>query len=133
VVQSDDPWTRRVEGLGLDGMTRQLARHCAWAGESADELRLSLEARARHLLNEERRLQIQQAFSAQAGAEVRVTIEVGAATDALSPAAAEDKRLIDRQRDAVAAIETDPAVLAFKEAFGATVRPGSIQPVDGSN
>jgi DNA polymerase-3 subunit gamma/tau len=132
VVQSDDPWTQRVENLGLEGMTRQLARHCAWVGETAEELRLSLEARAKHLLTEERRLQIQRAFSAQAGAEMRLTVEIGGATDALSPAAAEDKRLIDRQRAAEAAIESDPEVLAFKEAFGATVRPGSIQPVDGN-
>jgi DNA polymerase-3 subunit gamma/tau len=132
VAQSDDPWTQRVEALGLDGMTRQLARHCAWLGETAGEVRLALEARARHLLNDERRAQLQRAFSAQAGAEVRVLIEVGAATAALSPAAAEDKRLIERQRAAEAAIESDPNVLAFKEAFGATVRPGSVQPVDGN-
>jgi len=48
-----------------------------------------------------------------------------------SPAAAEEKRVIERQRAAEAAIEGDPEVRAFKEAFGATVRPGSVQPVDG--
>ena len=132
VAVSDDPWTQRIEGLKLDGMTRQLARHCAWLGESVDEVRLSLEARAKHLLTEERRAQIQKALSAQAGGEIRLSIEIGANGDALSPAAVEEKRIVDRQRAAVDAIEGDPEVRAFKEAFGATVRPGSIQPLDGN-
>ncbi len=130
---SDDPWTQRIEGLKLDGMTRQLARHCAWLGESAEEVRLALEPRAKHLLNDERRAQIQRALSAQAGGEIRLQIEIGAAGEALSPASAEEKRIVDRQRAAEAAIDGDPEVRAFKEAFGATVRPGSIQPVDGNN
>ncbi|HWY25792.1 MAG TPA: DNA polymerase III subunit gamma/tau C-terminal domain-containing protein, partial [Nevskia sp.] len=131
-IASDDPWTQRIEDLKLDGMTRQLARHCAWLGETAGEMRLSLEARAKHLLTEERRVQIQRALSAQAGGDIRLQIEIGAATDALSPAATEEKRIVDRQRAAEAAIEGDPEVRAFKEAFGATVRPGSVQPLDGN-
>jgi len=130
-VVSDDPWTLRIEALGLDGMTRQLARHCAWMGETEGTVRLALETRTKHLLTEERRAAIQRALSAQAGAEISLSIEVGGETTALSPAAAEEKRLIERQRAAEASIDADPEVRAFKEAFGATVRPGSVQPVDG--
>jgi len=130
-VVSDDPWTLRIEALGLDGMTRQLARHCAWMGETEGTVRLALETRTKHLLTEERRAAIQRALSAQAGAEISLSIEVGGETTMLSPAAAEEKRLIERQRAAEASIEADPEVRAFKEAFGATVRPGSVQPVDG--
>ncbi len=125
-------WTQRIETLGLDGMTRQLARHCAWLGQAEGTVRLALEARARHLLSDERRAAIQRGLSAQAGTELTVSIEVGGGPDQLSPAAAEEKRVIERQRAAEAAIEADPQVRAFKEAFGATVRPGSVQPVDGN-
>ncbi len=131
VIVSDDPWTLRIEALGLDGMTRQLARHCAWMGETESTVRLALETRTKHLLTDDRRAAIQRALSAQAGAEVIVSIEVGGTADTLSPAAAEEKRVIERQRAAEASIEADPEVRAFKEAFGATVRPGSVQPVDG--
>jgi DNA polymerase-3 subunit gamma/tau len=130
-IVSDDPWAQRIEAIGLDGMTRQLARHCAWVGESAGAVRLALEVRTKHLLTDERRAAIQRALSAQAGSEINVSIEVGAEANALSPAAAEEKRLIERQHAAEAAIEGDPEVRAFKEAFGAVVRPGSVQPVDG--
>ena len=131
VIVSDDPWALRIEALGLDGMTRQLARHCAWVGETESTVRLALETRTKHLLTDDRRAAIQRALSAQAGAEVMVSIEVGGTADTLSPAAAEEKRVIERQRAAEASIEGDPEVRAFKEAFGATVRPGSVQPVDG--
>jgi DNA polymerase-3 subunit gamma/tau len=128
---ADSPWAQRIETLGLDGMTRQLALFCAWLSEAEGTVRLALEARAKHLLTDERRAAIQRALSAQVGTELNLKIEVGGAPDALSPAAAEEKRVIERQRGAEAAIESDPQVRAFKEAFGATVRPGSVQPVDG--
>jgi len=126
-----DPWAQRIEALGLDGMTRQLALFCVWLGQAEGTVRLALEARAKHLLTDERRAAIQRALSAQAGTELSLSIEVGVAPDALSPAAVEEKRVIERQRAAEAAIEADPQVRAFKESFGATVRPGSVQPVDG--
>ena len=131
-VVSDDPWAQRIESLGLEGMIRQLALFCAWLGESDGEVRLALEPRAKHLLTEERRAAMQKALSLRAGTELQLRIEITAAPDVLSPAAAEEKRVVDRQRDAVASIEGDPEVRAFKEAFGATVRPGSVQPADGS-
>jgi len=131
VIVSDDPWALRIEAIGLDGMTRQLARHCAWVGETESTVRLALETRTKHLLTDDRRAAIQRALSAQAGAELILSIEVGGTADTLSPAAAEEKRVIERQRAAEASIEGDPEVRAFKEAFGATVRPGSVQPVDG--
>ncbi|MDB5977052.1 MAG: polymerase subunit gamma/tau [Nevskia sp.] len=130
-IISDDPWALRIEAIGLDGMTRQLARHCAWVGESSGAVHLALETRTKHLLTDERRTAMQRALSAQTGSEISLNIEVGGAADLLSPAAADEKRVIERQRAAEAAIEGDPEVLAFKEAFGATVRPGSVQPVDG--
>ena len=130
-VEAGASWAQRIEALGLEGMTRQLALFCAWLGESAGEVRLALEPRAKHLLTEERRAAIERALGAQAGQELRLKIDVAAAPDAISPAAAEEKRVIERQRAAEAAIDGDPEVRAFKEAFGATVRPGSVQPVDG--
>ena len=123
--------SRLIEALSLDGMTRQLALFCVWLGQADGTVRLALEARAKHLLTDERRAAIQRALSAQAGTELSLSIEVGVAPDALSPAAVEEKRVIERQRAAEAAIEADPQVRAFKESFGATVRPGSVQPVDG--
>lgn len=122
-------WHRMVEELGLDGMVRQLARHCAWLGREGDTLRFALDPRAKHLLTDERRIAVQTALIARIGP---LTLEIGiaASPDVLHPAAADEQRLIDRQRDAEKAIEHDPVVISFRSLFGATVRAGSIQPID---
>ena len=124
-------WLQRVETLGLDGMTKQLARYCAWLGADEDTVRLSLDPKVRHLLTEDRRTALQRAVSAQSGRPIVLGIEVGVASEQLSPAAAAEQRRIERQRDAEAAIENDPTVMALKETFGATIRPNSIRPIDG--
>lgn len=129
-IEVDDAWAQRIEALGLDGMSRQLARHCVLLDESGDSLRLAVDNRARHLLTDERRAALELAFSKACGWAVQVIVEVGGGESGLSPAACEEQRLIERQRDAERAIETDPVVRAMQETFGATIRPGSVQPLD---
>src|SRR5690349_8166675 len=48
-------WSERVDTLGLDGFAKQLARNCAWLGRSGDTVRLALDARVKHLLQDDRR------------------------------------------------------------------------------
>jgi DNA polymerase III subunit gamma/tau len=48
-------------------------------------------------------------------------------TPARRQAQASDERL----RAAEQAIESDPAVRAMREVFGATVQPGSVKPLNG--
>ena len=47
----------------------------------------------------------------------------------MTPARQDEIVASDRQRAAEQAIETDPAVLAMREVFGASVRPGSTKPL----
>jgi len=128
-------WNARIDTLGLDGMTRQLARHCAWHGITDNGIaHLALEARVKHLLNEDRRQSIERALTAAEGRPIQVRIELSAGgDDRLSPAAQHEQKLANRQRDAEQAIENDPTVREFRERFGATVRPGSVQPIESSN
>ncbi|MBL6752574.1 MAG: DNA polymerase III subunit gamma/tau, partial [Nevskia sp.] len=126
-------WAQRIDAMGLDGMTRQLARHCAWVGESDGVARLALDPRAKHLLIEDRRGAIQRALSAHAGRTLAVEIAVLNSPDLLSPVAADERRVIERQRAAEAAVDNDPTVRAFRESFGASVRPGSIHPLEDAD
>ena len=93
-------------------------------------VRLSLDPRAKHLLQDERRAAIERALSLQLGAAIRLQIELAMDVVAASPAQLDQQRETDRQRAAEAAIEADPAVRAFKELFGASVKPGSVRPLD---
>jgi DNA polymerase-3 subunit gamma/tau len=128
-LSPDAPWEQQVEALGLEGMTRELARHSALAEEKPGAIRLALDSKARHLLNEDRRAAVERALVRLRGHALRLLIEIGSATEAMSPVAVREQKLVDRQRDAEAAIANDPVVRSFKEAFGATVRPGSITPI----
>jgi len=124
------PWEERIGTLGLDSGGRQLARQCAWLGEKDGVIRLSLAASAAFLLHETHRAAIERALAAQSGGSVRLVIETALAEEAaaLTPAQLDQKRAQERQRAAEAAIADDPVVRAFKDQFGAVVRPGSIQP-----
>ncbi len=126
----DSGWTQRIDALALDGMTRQFARHCVCLDSGDGVVRLAVDAPAKHLLSEERRSAIERALSAQSGAPVKLVVEIGNGGDRLSPAAADARRVVDRQHAAEAAIESDPNVRSFREAFGATVRPGSVKPIE---
>ncbi|MGQ0620253.1 MAG: DNA polymerase III subunit gamma/tau [Panacagrimonas sp.] len=125
------PWSERIDTLGLDGATRQLARQCAWVGEGEGVIRLSLAATAGFLMHESRRVAIEQALSAQSGAARRVQIELAGSdepAESTTPAQQDQQRLIARQKAAEAAIEQDPVVHAFRDQFGVSVRPGSVRP-----
>ena len=127
------PWSERIDTLGLDGAARQLARQCAWIAHEEGVVRLSLSSGAGFLMHESRRAAIELALSQQDGVACRVQIEVAApsqvaAPDTLTPAQQDQQRQIARQKQVEAAMDQDPVVRAFKEQFGATLRPGSIQP-----
>ncbi len=122
-------WHALVDTLGLDGMTRQFARHCAWLSHEGGVLRFALDPRAKHLQTEERRAAVEAALTAKLGV-LKLEVEPVAVPGHLHPAALDDQKVVDRQRDAEKAIEQDPVVASFRTLFGATVRAGSIQPID---
>ncbi len=132
---SELSWSERVERLALEGSERSLARQCTLLGEADGVVRLGLAREAAFLVHESRRLAIEKALSQVAGSPVRVMIEVAApdAGAAMTPAVIDQQRAVAKQKAAQTAVHDDPVVRAFKEQFGATVRPGSIQPLDSGN
>lgn len=129
-LSQDLSWDQRIELLNLEGATRQLARQCSWIGHESGVIRLSLPADVGFLAQEPRRAAIEQALSRQFGQRIQLKIENAAAAGEMSPALRDAQRVKDRQIAAEQAIDSDPAVRAFRDAFGATVRPGSVRSLD---
>jgi DNA polymerase-3 subunit gamma/tau len=127
-LPADTPWSERVEAMTLDVLSKQLARHSAWQGREGQQIRLLLDPKTKHLLQDERRLNIERALSAQLGESIQLTIEVAAVAAIASPAQQDQQRADDRQKSAETAIDNDATVRAFKDVFGATLKPGSVQP-----
>jgi len=126
-VADDASWAVRLEALALQGLTKQLAFNSVWTSRDGDALRLTLDVRHKHLLNEERRAELETALRTQLGAPIHLVVDVGIGaldTPAAQVLAAQDAR----QKGAEAAIANDPSVLAFQQHFGASVRAGSIKP-----
>ncbi|MDP3856576.1 MAG: DNA polymerase III subunit gamma/tau [Stagnimonas sp.] len=127
-LAEDAAWGERVAALSVDVLTRQLALNCAWTDFDGSALRLTLDARTKHLLTEERRLVLQKALSAQFGRDILLAVDLGIGT-LDTPAAQVLAQGDARKKAAELAIEQDPAVRAFREQFGAALRPGSIRPI----
>ncbi|MFT4045314.1 MAG: DNA polymerase III subunit gamma/tau [Solimonas sp.] len=122
-------WAAVADALAVEGFARQLVRNSGWLGRDGDLVRLALDAKARHLLNDERRTAIEHALSTQLGEAVRVRVEI-ASESVQSPAQLAQQRDAQRLQDAEASIFADPVVRAFRDQFGATIKPGSIHPLD---
>lgn len=131
------PWAELHEQLGLEGATRQLARQCAWVSREDNRVLLYLSPDAAFLLVEARRAALEAALSRAYGERIELRIQLRMADEpapesaaGISPAELDARRAVEKVKAAQVSIETDPVVRAFREQFGATVRPGSIQPLD---
>jgi DNA polymerase-3 subunit gamma/tau len=124
-------WPSIVAALALQGPAGQLAAHCVLIGRTKDLVKLRLD-RAGEVFHRAQLVQkLTQALSQHFGEPVRLEISVADAdriepTPARQQAQAADERL----KAAEQAIENDPAVLAMRDIFGATVQPGSVKPLN---
>jgi DNA polymerase-3 subunit gamma/tau len=119
-----------VAALGLQGPVKQFAAHCVLLERRDGVVRLQLDADGESFRRPQIEQRLAQALSEHYGEPVRLelSVGVGAASDApLTPARRDAIAADERQRAAEQAIETDPAVRAMREVFGATVKPGSIK------
>jgi DNA polymerase-3 subunit gamma/tau len=118
-----------IDAMGLQGPTRQLAAHCVWVGQAGDLVKLRIDSENMHFRRKQMEEKLVAALSQHLGHAVRLEIAEGEPT-ILTPAKHQAIAADDRQRAAEQAIEADPAVLAMREVFGATVKPGSVKPVN---
>jgi DNA polymerase-3 subunit gamma/tau len=128
---SPGDWPSVIAAMALQGPAGQLAAHCVFVGRAKDLVKLRLD-RAGEVFNRAQLVQkLTQALSQHYGEPVRLEITVADAdriepTPARQQAQAADERL----KAAEQAIDSDPAVLAMRDIFGATVLPGSVKPLN---
>ena len=120
-------WAGTVAQLELGGAARQLAAHCVVAEHTATLVRLELDPAQQLLRTPALVDKLGQALSKHLGATVRVEVELAKAAVA-TPARAE-QAAADSQLDAARrSLDEDPTVRAFREKFGATLKPDSVRP-----
>nr|WP_295540774.1 DNA polymerase III subunit gamma/tau [uncultured Thiohalocapsa sp.] len=145
-LRDADDWHRLVASLPLEGLTRQLATHCALASWDGRTLRLSLAASLANLRASGAEQRLAAALAAGLGGEVALRIDVtqadgdagaapaqqptGAQLLAETPAGREARSAAERVAAAEATMDTDAVASALKRRFGADWVPGSIRPND---
>jgi DNA polymerase-3 subunit gamma/tau len=122
-------WVAMVAALDLQGPARQLANHCVLIGRAGDVLRLKLDRSGEMFRRPQLEQKLAQALAQQLGRAVRLEISVSDAAED-TPARRQAQVSDERLKAAEEAIETDPAVRAMREVFGATVQPGSVKPLN---
>ena len=120
-------WSRLVRGLGLKGLSLQFAMHCAVEREQDGTLILGLDPQYQHLKQDARQAELVGALQAH-GVAQQVVIKLDKV--GTTPAELADQARRDRQARAEQSIENDPVVIALKREFDASVRPGSVRPLD---
>jgi len=124
-------WDGIVAALGLQGTAKHFAANCVLLERSAGVVRLRLDPAGDSFRRPQIESRLAEALSQLFGETIRLEItqaEVPGAT--LTPARRDAIAAEDRQRAAEQSIDSDPAVRAMREVFGATVRPGSVKPLN---
>jgi DNA polymerase-3 subunit gamma/tau len=126
----DSDWNAIVAQMNLQGITRQLAAHCAFLGKQGNRVRLSLDPEGAHFRTSMLEDRLKQALGTYYGESIALEITVGGGEALNTPARLSKAAADDRLQNARASIENDPNIRAMKEIFGATVTPESIRPTD---
>ncbi len=126
-----EDWAQLVAALRLNGFEAELLRNCVCVERGPGRIRLKLSSRFQHLLDERRRLRAETALSEHLGQALKLKIELAEdlpeAAD--TPAQQAVQQETERLQAAERALQEDPVVKALQTRLGATIHPGSVEPV----
>jgi len=126
-------WGVLLTQLNVQGMAKELAKHCALEGFVDGRLTLNLAPQHKHLQTNKMALdKLQAALTEYFAQPVRLSVTLGAA-NAATPAAVEQHEKQTRQQVAVEAITQDPFVREAQAQLGAHVIEDSIKPIQQEN
>ena len=121
-------WLELCPSIGLSGMTGSIAANCTLVAKSGDDWTLHLDPAHSALFNAGQQQRLNEGLNQHLGRSINLQIEV-IKPEQETPAQANARKRIERQRQAEEAIKTDPLIRQMIEQFGAVIRPDSIQPV----
>jgi DNA polymerase-3 subunit gamma/tau len=121
-------WLAIVAELRLGGMAKMLADHCELVSQADNAVTLRVGEAHKHLLDGAYQDKLVSTLRDKYGAALQVTFEIGAAAEK-TPQQVRTRIKEARQRDAVAAIESDPFVRELVEQLGGRIDASTIQPL----
>ncbi|MCM5569799.1 DNA polymerase III subunit gamma/tau [Burkholderiaceae bacterium FT117] len=125
----DGDWPALVAQVRAGGMAAQFLQQSALVAHEGLHFRLKVPIRP--LAEPATVNRAREALAAHFGAEVRLSVEVGAVQGPTAAAVASRLRA-EKQAEAEAAIDADPFVQTLLKDFGGTIVPGSVRPAAGN-
>jgi DNA polymerase-3 subunit gamma/tau len=126
---TDKNWSGLVESLALTGMTKQLALHMAPAVWNEISLELLMDVEQGAIYSDAREKELIKALQSNLGENLKISIRVDKPV-AETPAQEKQRQQNEKQQAAEQSILSDRTVNNVVDAFGASVSPGSIRPVN---
>ncbi|MGA0024929.1 MAG: DNA polymerase III subunit gamma/tau [Burkholderiales bacterium] len=120
-------WAELVGQLGLSAMANQLALRCEMVSRTADLIELRISQADERMFDKPYRDKLTAALRQLLGAKLRVAFVAGEVAG-VSPKAVTDRKLEERQAEAVAEIRRDPFVRELIEDFDGSLEDTSIKP-----
>lgn len=124
---STDQWQSILDGMPVQGLTKEFADRCVLKEYKNDRLQLLLPSAAEYLLTDSNKQRLTDLLKKHLGAGTRVKITV-AETDSESPATRRQREQKENQRATELSLKTDPHIQAMEEIFGAELDEKSIIP-----
>jgi DNA polymerase III subunit gamma/tau len=123
-------WGAIVAAMGLQGTAKHFAANCVLLERKGGLVRLRLDPAGESFRRPQIETRLAESLSQHFGEPIRLEITQAEAPDEImTPAKRDALAAEDRQRAAEQSIDSDPAVRAMRDVFGATVRPGSVKPL----
>lgn len=124
---SNDNWPALIDAMALNGLTRELARHCVLKDCNGNQVSLSLQPSQGHLLMPVQQEELQEALRRRFDEGLRLLFEEEEDSAAETPAQKQARARLEEKQAAIEAIEQDPNVKMLQEAFGATLDAASAR------
>ncbi|MCF7971095.1 MAG: DNA polymerase III subunit gamma/tau [Methylococcaceae bacterium] len=125
-------WHEIVAAMNIVGLTRELANNCILEGVDEQQCRLILDPRQAQIKSIRSEEKLQAAVQAYYARPLKLVIKTEVVV-ADTPAVQIQKDKINRQQEAVDAIDNDKNIQALKANFDARVIPGSIEPIQNND
>jgi len=127
VISND--WREVVNSLGLGGLVKQLAINCTMKQRDGCSIILQIASGHSNLINPKAKQRLQQALGEYFNIDAQLDIKVVDQVESESPAQTVQRETVERQEQAVEAINEDSFTQTLKEQFNAEIIPGSVKPV----
>jgi DNA polymerase-3 subunit gamma/tau len=122
-------WIEIRKQLTIGASLGEIASHCLYQGRTGDQLNFLIDSAETSLYDAAHQQSLGEALSEYFAEAVTVDINFGVAEQE-TPRAADIREKAERIAEAVATLNSDPAVIKFKQIFDGSLDEQSVRPID---